>query len=222
MNPLTIGIRQCYLFEDKGAPDLLIQPIGDHEISALEEEVRMIRKMRSGRPFSLAAFLVDDWNDELSPWKAPAVFGNEDFGNGAEKTLEYIAETLLPRLRERMSFSDRQICLGGYSLAGLFSLWAGYQTDLFRGIAAVSPSLWFPGWIDHAGKNTIKAEKVYLSLGDREMKTKNRIMATVGDRIRQQNDLLATSETCEHLLEWNPGNHFRDPAFRTAKGFAWL
>ena len=128
----------------------------------------------------------------------------------------------MPYLRDYVSFDDRQICLGGYSLAGLFSLWAGYRTDLFRSIAAVSPSVWFPGWIDHAGKNTIKAKRVYLSLGDREMKTKNRIMATVGDCIEQQNALLSSSGFCEHLLEWNPGNHFRDPALRTAKGFAWL
>ena len=23
-------------------------------------------------------------------------------------------------------------------------------------------------------------------------------------------------------LEWNPGNHFRDPGLRTAKAFAWV
>ncbi len=37
--------------------------------------------------FGLRTFKVDDWNASLSPWKAPAVFGNKDFGDGAEETL---------------------------------------------------------------------------------------------------------------------------------------
>ena len=46
-------------------------------------------------------------------------------------------------------------------------------------------------------------------------------MATVSDRIREIHDLLTEREvTCS--LEWNPGNHFKDPDLRTAKAFAWL
>ena len=41
-------------------------------------------------PYSLLAVTVSDWNDSLSPWRAPAVFkGEGDFGCGAD---EYIAE----------------------------------------------------------------------------------------------------------------------------------
>lgn len=222
MNTLTIGDRKCLLFEDPDASDLLIQPTGDHETASLEEEVRLIGRLRGGRPFSFAAFPAEDWNRQLSPWEAPAVFGSEGFGDGAAETLKYITDTLLPCLRERSSCDTLRIFLGGYSLAGLFSLWAAYQTDSFHGIAAVSPSVWFPGWIGYAGQNTIKSERVYLSLGDREMKTKNQIMSTVGDCIQRQYDLLASSGTCACTLEWNPGNHFREPALRTVKGFAWL
>ena len=63
-----------------------------------------------------------------------------------------------------------------------------------------------------------KADCVYLSLGDKEEKTKNKIMATVGDRIREQYELLR-SINC--TLEWNEGNHFKEPDIRTAKAFAW-
>ena len=75
-----------------GTPDadtVLIQLTGDHELSVLENEVEEIRK-RTSIDFRFIAAKVDDWNYELSPWKAPAVFGNEDFGDGAARTLEQI------------------------------------------------------------------------------------------------------------------------------------
>ena len=67
----------------------------------------------------------------------------------------------------------------------------------------------------------IKADKVYLSLGNREEKTRNPIMSTVGDRIREANELLK-QRGVNCTLEWNDGNHFREPDVRTAKGFVWL
>ena len=35
---------------------------------------------------------VSDWNAQLSPWPAPAVFGKEDFGDGAAAALEQVLE----------------------------------------------------------------------------------------------------------------------------------
>ena len=63
-----------------------------------------------------------------------------------------------------------------------------------------------------------KADCIYLSLGDREEKAKNKVMATVGQRIREQYELL---KDINCTLEWNNGNHFKEPDIRTAKAFAW-
>ena len=116
-----------------------------------------------------------------------------------------------------------EIYIGGYSLAAFFALWAAYQTDLFNGVATASPSVWFPGWIEYAEKNTVKTEKVYLSLGDKEEKTRNPVMRTVGNNIRRQHELLQSDPACKDcILEMNQGNHFKEPDIRTAKGFAWL
>ena len=113
--------------------------------------------------------------------------------------------------------------LGGYSLAAFFSLWAAYQTDRFRGIAAASPSVWFPGWDSFIKEHEIRSPVVYLSLGNREAKTRNKTMAAVADRIQQTHDRLEEDRNCMSCtLEWNQGNHFRDPDVRTAKGFAWV
>jgi hypothetical protein len=56
-------------------------------------------------------------------------------------------------------------------------------------VAAASPSVWFPGFVDKAEREHIKTNKVYLSMGDKEKKTKNPVMATVGYSIRRLNQI---------------------------------
>lgn len=67
---------------------------------------------------------------------------------------------------------DKTFIIGGYSLAGLFALWAAYQTDTFKAVAAASPSIWFPGFVDFMKDREIHTKRVYLSLGDKEEKTR--------------------------------------------------
>ena len=212
----TLSDRTCFLYQDETAKHLLIQPIDEHDLELLDQEVEAIKKL-SDKPFSLVAFMIKDWNQELTPWVAPPIFGKTPFGDGAEKTLEFITNQLLPEVQ----YNNAHIILGGYSLAGLFALWAGYQTDLFEGIAAASPSVWYPQWIDFASENKPLAKSVYLSLGDKEEKAKNPVMAQVGNAIHKQHGLLMEQEV-NTILEWNAGNHFVDSDKRMAKGFAWV
>ena len=174
-------------------------------------------KELSDKPFSLVAFMIKDWNQELTPWSVPPVFGKIPFGSGAEDTLKFITSQLLPIVQE----GTAHVILGGYSLAGLFALWASYQTDKFERIVTASPSVWFPKWIEYAKDNKPLSKSIYLSLGDKEEKTKNPVMAQVGNAIRRQNELLK-GQNVNTILEWNPGNHFIDSEKRTAKGFAWV
>ena len=212
----TLSDRTCFLYQNEAAKHLLIQPIDEHDLEGLDQEVETIKEL-SDKSFSLVAFMIKDWNQELTPWGAPPVFGKTPFGDGAEKTLEFITSQLLPEVQEDIP----HLILGGYSLAGLFALWAGYQTDKFEGIAAASPSVWYPQWIDYASENKPLAKSVYLSLGDKEEKAKNPVMAQVGNAIRKQHELL-TEQKINTILEWNAGNHFVDSDKRMAKGFAWL
>ena len=60
-------------------------------------------------------------------------------------------------------------------------------------------------------------------LGGKEEKTKNAVMATVGDCTREQEKLLLEDPFAERVvLEWNPGGHFADSGKRLAKGIRWL
>ncbi len=199
-------------FGEQGSNTVLIQPVDDHDLAVIESEVAAIEKL-SENPFHLITVKVDSWNNDLSPWKAPAVFGNEDFGGGADNMLQKILALTGDR--------DKTYYIGGYSLAGLFSLWAAYQTDVFSGVAAASPSVWFPGFTEYVKKNEIHTGKVYLSLGDREENTRNPVMSKVGDSIREIYDWY-TESSVNCCLEWNKGNHFKESDLRTAKAFAWI
>ena len=130
---------EVFEFGNADAPLVLIQPIGEHDLGTLEAEIALIRENVSA-DHKLIAFKVDDWNNDLSPWKAPAVFGIDGFGGGAEETLR--------KILSYCGDKTKTYYIGGYSLAGLFSLWAAYQTDIFKGVAAASPSVWFPGVSD--------------------------------------------------------------------------
>ena len=187
---------RVYEYGNPDSSTVLLQMVDDHDLAVIENEVAAIRK--TADDFRLLAVKVKNWNLDLSPWNAPAVFGKEGFGGGAAETLAAVLDLC--------SDGSRQYYVGGYSLAGLFALW---------------PSVWFPGFADYMEEHAIKCRRVYLSLGDREEKVWNPVMAAVGENIRRAYDCLA-GRGVECVLEWNRGNHFKEPDIRTAKAFAWL
>ena len=193
---------QTYILGDDHPDYCLIQAVDEHDLELLDAEYKIIKESCPDRKILLAAFLVDDWNKDLSPWEVPAVFGKEGFGNGAKDTLGYVLNELMPTLQKDYSveMDAVKLVVGGYSLAGLFA------------------SVWFPGWIDYVKTNDIRTDTVYLSLGDKEEKAKNQVMAGVGNCIREQADLLSGINS---TLEWNNGNHFVDSEKRMGKGFVW-
>ena len=203
---------KTYVFGDPKAPVCLIQPVDDHDLEGIRNEYEKIREL-TDMDFCLTAVKVNDWNKDLSPWEAPAVFGIENFGSGASDTLKEILSLCTDK--------DKKYYIGGYSLAGLFSLWVSVQTDRFEGVAAASPSVWFPDFLDYIRERKPLCKKIYLSLGDKEEKTKNPVMAMVGDKIRELDSFLV-QEGFDCVLEWNEGNHFKDFDIRTAKAFASL
>ena len=124
---------QIYEYGDPEASVVLIEPI--HVPDGMEAEAERIRAL-AGPDFHLLAVKVN-WFQDLSPWPAPAVTGNIPFGDGAEETLEKILKLT--------GEPGKKYVLGGYSMGGLFALWAACRTDAFSAVAAASPSVWFPG-----------------------------------------------------------------------------
>ncbi|MBQ6360187.1 MAG: esterase [Lachnospiraceae bacterium] len=215
-----MSVFEILRYGSMDADTLLFQMVDDHDLEVIEQEVSYIRELSGGQDFCLTAVKVNEWNKDLSPWPAPAVFGNEDFGDGAAETLRFLLNEVVPDTDISEPLKQR-LFIGGYSLAGLFALWAGYQTERFDGIAAASPSIWFPRFTEYMRVNRIRADAVYLSLGDREERTKNPVMAQVGNAIREAETILREAGA-DCILEWNKGNHFKEPDLRTAKAFTWL
>ena len=81
-----VGTKECTAYYSSDPELLFIQPVSGDEERFLDEEIRSIVSS-SKRNFAFISFHIDDWNNELSPWCAPPVFGNESFGDGASLTL---------------------------------------------------------------------------------------------------------------------------------------
>lgn len=201
---------------------MILQLVDERDLPEIEIQWQEIKR-RTSVPFFYAACGVKDWNRELSPWKAEPVFGKEGFAGEAADLSLAITDKVVPELKKSYGLSeDIYVVLGGYSLAGLFSLWAAGKTDSFSAVMAASPSVWYPEWMEYAKKYPPLSGRVYLSLGDAEDRTRNRSLSTVGTVIKAQYELLKSTygeENC--ILEWNAGNHFTDVYERCAKGFAW-
>lgn len=203
---------KLYKYGNPESDIVLIEPVGDHNLNEIPNQVERI-KTNTKKEIQMLAIKVDNWNQELSPWKAPAVFGKEAFGEGALN--------LLTEILKLCSDKNKKYYLDGYSLAGLFSLWACCQSGKFAGIAAASPSVWFPGFLTYLEENEVKSPCIYLSLGDKEEKTKNAMLSKVGDNIREVEKIMRENKV-NCILEWNQGNHFKDAEERTAKAFSWV
>ncbi len=216
---INIGGKTCRLFGSETPACLLVQPSARHENATLEMEVAQISTL-SRIPFVLATVELEDWIIDLMPWPDGNISRDPEAGQHGLETLHYLLLSLVPEMHRR--FGPLPVILGGYSLGGLFSLWASTQTDSFKAIAAASPSVWIHGWLPYARKHVTLANQVYLSLGEQEEHVKNQAIARVGDNLRAYHDLLQEQlgpELCP--LIWEPGNHFTDNEGRLARAFAW-
>ena len=83
---------------------------------------------------SLVNIGVDLWEENFSPWCAPRVFAKgPNFGDGAQKTLDTLINQVIPWAELELTEPPAYRVLVGYSLAGLFSLWAGVSPQVARG-----------------------------------------------------------------------------------------
>lgn len=160
-----------------------------------------------------------DWNDALSPWPAPACFrGGGAFGGHADRFLQTLTESILPAAERTLGLAPARRALCGYSLAGLFALYALYRTDRFIHIASASGSLWYDGFPDFLRANAprVPNARVRLSLGDREEFTKNPRLSAVGAATRETVQILRARHL-DVTLTMNPGNHFFEPNARLSR-----
>lgn len=161
-----------------------------------------------------------NWDHDMTPWYAPPLSPEDTpCTGGADEYLPLLLTEILPKAKERIPGIPPQVGIAGYSLAGLFALYALYKSDAFDRAASISGSLWFPDFTEYCFSHAMKRTpgKIYLSLGDREAKTKNKLLRTVQDNTESLADHYR-SLGLSVIWELNPGNHFQDAARRSAKG----
>ena len=206
---------QLFRGENEASP-LVVLNTFENEGAAVFKAVRSL----TDADFSLLEVSGMEWNRDLSPWEAPAVFKNDaPFGGKADDYLKELTETVIPSAVSDLGAAPSAVYIAGYSLAGLFAVYSLFRTSVFSGAASASGSMWFPGFINFASSHDLAASpsKVYLSLGDREAKTRNPVMSTVQDNTEKMAELLK-KRGADVSYELNPGNHFQDPELRMAKG----
>ena len=218
---MTFGGKTALLYRETGASLPLIV------FNAFEEdgsEILASASSLSCPPFHFLCVGNLNWDEELSPWPSPAIYKNEPpFGGGADLYLEQLTQEVLPAARAALPDVPAFTAITGYSLAGLFSVYALYKTDVFHRAASMSGSLWYPGFVDFCRSHEMKCrpEKLYFSLGDREAHTRNPLL----QKVQENTESLAAfyrDQGLDVTWELNPGNHFMDSALRSAKGIAAL
>lgn len=183
---------------------------------------RVMRDM--GCPdFSLVAISGLAWDCDMAPWDIPPISPKDTpCTGGADKYLQLLTDKIIPQVENLVqSISWRGIA--GYSLAGLFAVYSLYQTDMFSRVASMSGSFWFPGFIEYVTSHEMKKrpEHIYLSLGDKECRTKNPYLKTVQQNTEMLQNLYA-SYNVDTFFQLNPGNHYKNALQRTATGLAWI
>ncbi|MCC8176500.1 MAG: hypothetical protein LUC85_02715 [Bacteroidales bacterium] len=168
---------------------------------------------------SMAVVSGMDWDNDLTPWPAPAVpKGTEPFQGRAPEFLKEMVQTVVPQVEASMQLMPSRRALCGISLSGLFSTWAYVQTDLFHDLGSISGSFWyqdFVQWLEgEASQETSQANperRCYFSLGNKEGgATGNATFADIQAQTRRVVEIfrqMGYTASFEQTL----GNHYVDP-----------
>ena len=184
------------------------------------EDVYKVLQNMGCTSFNLLVVGNIDWNHDMSPWYMPSIYSKEkSFSGGADEYLRLLIDDILPKAKEMIEGEPGLTGITGYSLTGLFAVYAMYKTDVFDRVASMSGSLWFYDFMEYCKRNDCRKlpDKIYFSLGDKEADTRNPILKTVEYNTRELSEYFKNLGS-EVIFELNKGNHFTDTVLRSAKG----
>ncbi len=169
-----------------------------------------------------------DWNHEMTPWFAPKLNQHdEDCLGKADKYIEKFKKEILPQVKkyieQDLEKSIAYYAIAGYSLGGLFAVYAIYKTDIFMKVVSASGSFWFPNFVEFIKENKMKSkiQSMYFSLGNKESKVRNQVLATVEEHTKEIENIYR-SQGIKTIYEENAGNHYHEADLRMAKGIKWI
>ncbi len=149
-----------------------------------------------------------EWSYMMTPWVYDGL-GNEQTGGGTDFAAYFISE-LIEEIDKRLGYIPKYRGIAGYSLGGLEAFYIGLSNDIFRFAGSVSGSMWYPKAAEYFCSLPIGSniERIYISLGSRERKTKDPLRG----RILELTEQVASSfsKYTEVTYEINPGGHFTE------------
>ena len=195
----------------------------------------ILLSLTSETNYLLIGISISDWNTYLSPWYCPRLFGKEDndFKGQGQSIFDWLINNCIPKIEKEIINSNNNIqlkrYLAGYSLSALFSLWVFYsdknnKEKIFNGVIACSPSLWFIKWDEYIKDREANEESlIYLSLGDKEGKTKNEVFKKMKSGMDKMIEKVRNDKNVKkYIFEENKGGHYSDVELRMANGFKWI
>ena len=167
-------------------------------------------------------------SDDYTPWPLQASENMPmDFGGKAAEHLSFFATHIIPFCESEYGFasSAEKRVIGGYSLGGLFSLYAAVNTDLFGTVLSCSSSLWYPDFLDYLKAHPFKAAhpKLYMSVGDQEGTTATNLTAAQTSNTIALKDFYEPKfQTGDFKFTLEEGNHGNDISGRTWRAIEWV
>lgn len=190
----------------------------------IEDDLWLYLSKQQCPDFSLVSIGNLDWDHDMAPWAIPPISKDDTpCTPGADEYLTLLQTQIIPRAESHIKGTPVWRGLAGYSLAGLFAVYASFRTTQFSRIASMSGSLWFPGFKEYVFEHTWerKPSCLYLSLGSKEAKISNPFLRVV----RQNTEDIEAYLKEQHIpttFVLNPGNHFVNALERTAAGIQWI
>lgn len=216
INGKTVDV---FLASEPGTPIIYLNTFSDEG-----QKVYGAAQAAGCPPFTLVAISDLDWNHDMAPWDSPPAIKNAaPCTRGADDYLRLLTEEIIPMAEKEIDGAPRWRGVAGYSLAGLFALYAIYRTDLFSRVGSISGSLWFPGIKEYIFSHEPKRlpDYMYFSLGDKENKTRNPLLRNVRQNTEEIQSFYQ-AKGIDTVFQLNPGNHYNHAAERTAAGLCWL
>lgn len=183
-----------------------------------------VSSLAHGRSYTLVTIPVSTWGDALTPWSAAGLYREEpDFGGHAATTLSELLEKTIPSLEETWGLSPSARAICGYSLGGLFSLYAFTHCDAFVACGCLSGSVWYEGWVDYLREREldVAGRFAFLSVGTKEKRGGNPLMRTV-QRCMEACTGILREHGCEVQYVTGPGNHLQFISERFDAGLSAL
>ena len=126
----TIAGRRCALWVPEGTGPFALS------LCCCGSASELLPQLGALSPNRLFVSPEADWEIDFTPWPAPTLQGGRPFADGsvlggAPAFLRWVEGELLPALAAQFALNPAQNSILGYSLGGLFALWAVCRCSSF-------------------------------------------------------------------------------------------